>query len=104
MAATAILAVWRVYSQRAMLDNPTYSVSTAGMPHSPTNPLVCHSSHAHRWRVGRNPIGQQHNPNTGGEKKKYETQGKTKGLHHLAIPSSHACACVSVCMHACAHV
>lgn len=47
--------------------NPVYSVSTACLPHSPTR--LSFISH-HRWRVGRNPIGQQHNPDTGGEKNK----------------------------------
>lgn len=73
--------------------------STARLPDPPTSlPFISH----HCWRVGRNPIGRQHNPNTGGEK--IWNPGESRGLHHLAISATHVNTCGFKCVLVCAHV
>ena len=66
------------------------------MPASPTR--LSFTAH-HRWRVGRNPIGQQHNPNTGGEKKKKnETRGKPKDYTIWTYLTVRVCMCARMLM------
>ena len=75
--------------------NRVHVASTTRLPHQPTRlPFISH----HCWRVGWNPIGQKHNPNTAGGKK-YQKQEKLKDYTIWPYLAARLYVSLFACMH-----